>query len=467
VELRDYLKVVRRRWRVIVTSMLVVVAIAAIVTFRTTPEYQSSSRLFVSTTEQSTSDAYQGGLFSIQRVSSYADLVNGQELAKRVIDDLKLNMEPAELSKEISATVVPDTVILEISATDPDPRRAQTICRTVAQELSEFVSDLETPPGQTNAPIKASIVDSANLPETPISPQPLRNLGLALVLGLLLGVGLAVIRELLDTTVKGHDDISQITDTPVLGGILFDSDAPKQPLLTDLSPHSPRVEAFRILRTNLQFVDVDRKMKVFVVTSSVPGEGKTSTASNTALALQTAGQRTLLIDGDMRRPQLAKLFSLEGTVGLTSILLGRISLDEAVQEHRPSGLSVLTSGTLPPNPAELLQSDAMRHLLIEARVEYDMIVIDAPPLLPVTDAALIASQADGAVVVVRQGKTTRDQFRHSIERLNAVGARALGVTLNMVAVRGRKGYGYGYGYGYAPAEDRQKVRKEQPTPHRG
>src|SRR3954447_13260932 len=345
VELRDYLKVVRRRWRVIVTSLLVVVAIASIITFRTTPEYRSSSRLFVSTTEQSTSDAYQGGLFSIQRVSSYADLVHGQELATRVIDDLKLKMDPTELTKEISATVVPDTVILEVSATDSDPRQAQLIASTVAKELVQFISDLETPPGKQNAPIKASIVDSANLPESPVSPQPVRNLGLALVLGLLLGIGLAVIRELLDTTVKGSEDIAQITDTPVLGGILFDSDAPKQPLLTDLAPHSARVEAFRILRTNLQFVDVDRKMKVFVVTSSVPGEGKTSTASNTALALQTAGQRTLLIDGDMRRPQLAKLFSLEGSVGLTSILLGRIDLEEAVQEHRESGLSVLTSGT--------------------------------------------------------------------------------------------------------------------------
>ncbi|HVH94332.1 MAG TPA: polysaccharide biosynthesis tyrosine autokinase, partial [Nocardioidaceae bacterium] len=359
MELRDYMKVVRRRWRVILTVLLIVVAVASIVTFRTTPEYQSRSRLFVSTTEQSTSDAYQGGLFSIQRVSSYADLVNGQELAGRVVDDLNLDMEPSELSKEISATVVPDTVILEVSATDPQPRQAQLICQTVAKELTEFVNDLETPPGQRNAPIKASIVDSANLPESPVSPQPIRNLAVAIVLGLLLGIGLAVLRELLDTTVKGHDDIAAITDTPVLGGILFDSNAPKQPLLSDLPTHSPRMEAFRILRTNLQFVDVDRKMKVFVVTSSVPGEGKTSTASNTALALQNAGQRTLLIDGDMRRPQLSTLFSLEGSVGLTSILLGRISLGDAVQEHRASGLHVLTSGSLPPNPAELLQSDAM------------------------------------------------------------------------------------------------------------
>ncbi len=455
MELRDYVRVVRRRWRLITACFLVVVAVAAVVTYRTTPQYESRARLFVSTTDRSTSDAYQGALFSTQRVSSYADLASGRELAGRVVHDLHLRIDPTDLTDKISATVVPDTVILEISATDPSPRRAQAIAQSAAQQLSRLVTELETPPGKANPPIKTTIIDSASLPETPVSPKPLRNLGLAAVLGLLLGLGLAVMRELLDTTVKAAADVAEVTETPVLGGILFDPTAQKQPLLTDLSPHAPRVEAFRILRTNLQFVDVDRDKKVFVVSSSVPGEGKTSTASNTALALQDAGERTLLIDGDMRRPQLARMFGLEGAVGLTSVLLGRIELQEAVQRHRPSGLHVLTSGNVPPNPAELLQSQAMHQLLGKARSEYDVIVIDAPPLLPVTDAALLAVQADGAVIVVRQGHTTRDQLAHSLDRLDAVGARALGVALNMVASRGSRGYGYGYGYGYAPLEGRR------------
>ena len=452
MELRDYIKIVRRRWRIIASTLLVVVALASLATFQTTPQYESQARLFVSTADQSTSAAYQGGLLANQRVTSYADLVNGQELASRVIKQLNLTIDPTALQNQITATVVPDTVLLEISVTDPDPRLAQQIGQATATQLMRFISQLETPPGKTKAPLKATVVDAASLPTTPVSPQPLRNLGLAVVLGLLLGLGIAVLREMLDTTVKGNDDIAAATDAPILGGILFDSEAPKQPLISALSTHSPRVEAFRILRTNLQFVDVDEHKKVFVVTSSVPGEGKTTTASNTALALQDAGQRTLLIDADMRRPQLAKLFSLEGSVGLTSVLLGRIDLAEAIQVHGESGLEVLTSGRLPPNPAELLQSQSMHQLLEEARQGYDVIVIDAPPLLPVTDAALLAVQADGAVVVVRQGKTTRDQFATSMQRLRAVGARPLGITLNMVAARGRRGYGYGYGYGYAPGE---------------
>ena len=417
--------------------------------------------MFVSTADQSTSTAYQGGLFATQRVASYADLVNGRELAQRVIDELGLDVEAADLTKQITATVVPETVILEIAVQDPSPRRAQIIAKSASEQLKEFVNELETPPGKANAPIKATVVDSASLPESPVSPQPVRNLGLGVVLGLLLGLGLAVMRELLDTSVKSPEDVAELTETPVLGGILFDPQAPKRPLLTHLDSHSPRVEAFRILRTNLQFVDIDRDKKVVVVTSSLPGEGKTSTASNVALALHNAGQRTLLVDGDMRRPQLATLFELEPAVGLTTVLLGRMDLADAIQNHGASGLDVLTSGNLPPNPAELLQSHAMNQLLKEVREEYDVVVIDAPPLLPVTDAALIAAQVDGAVVVVRQGKTSRDQLTHSMERLEAVGARPLGIAMNMVPAGRRNksygGYGYGYGsYGYGPEKGRRR-----------
>ncbi len=465
MELGDYLRVIRRRWKLIVLSLVIVVGVASVVTYQMTPQYESKTRLFVSTADESASTAYQGGLFSIQRVASYADLVNGRELAERVIADLGLDDEPEDLAENVTATVVPETVILEIAATDPDPERAQVIAQTYSQELTEFVDELETPPGKRNAPIKSTVVDSASESESPVSPQPLRNIGLAVVLGLLLGLGLAVVRELLDTSVKNAADIAELTDTPVpvLGGILFDSQAPKRPLLTQLDSHNPRVEAFRILRTNLQFVDVDNDRKVMVFTSSLPGEGKTTTSTNIALALHQAGQRTLLIDGDMRRPQLAKLFNLEPAVGLTTVLLGRIDFADAIQVHGDSGLEVLTSGNIPPNPAELLQSQAMKQLLEDVRSEYDVVIIDAPPLLPVTDAALIASQVDGAVVVVRQGRTTKDQVRHSIERLAAVGARPLGVAMNMVPTKGRKGrygYGYGYGYGYAPDSGR---RVKEPT----
>lgn len=457
MELRDYLRIVRRRWTLILVCVVVAVGVAAGVTFSMTPQYASSAKLFVSTTPSSSGEAYQGSLFSAQRVMSYADLVNGQELSRRVIDETGLAMEPTELAGKISASVVPETVILQITVEDDDPQQAQQLTQAVAVELTEFVDELETPPGRSRAPIKASIVDSASFPTTPVSPQPVRNLGLAGVLGLLLGLGLAVLRELLDTTIKSNDDLEAITPAPLMADIAFDNRAAKEPLVSSLSPHAPRVEAFRVLRTNLQFVDVDRKSKVFVVSSSVPGEGKTTTASNLAITLAQAGQRVLMVDGDLRRPQIATMFDLEPTVGLTTVLIGGIDLEEAIQYGDIPNLAFLTSGTIPPNPSELLQSHAMSELVRTAREEFDVILIDAPPLLPVTDAALLATQADGALLVVRHGRTTRDQLRHSTERLAAVDATPLGVVFNMVPQRGggtRHGYGYGYGYGYAPEPER-------------
>jgi capsular exopolysaccharide synthesis family protein len=461
VELRDYLRIIRRRWPLIVACLVITVALAGLITVRTTPQYQSTSQLFVSTSSNTSSDAYQGGLFSTQRVASYADLVRGKELAQRVIAAEGLALTPSELSAKVTASAVPETVLLKISVTDPVPETAQRLTQSYSEQLANLVADLETPPGKDTPVLKATIVDSANLPTGPVSPQPVRNLGIAVVLGLLLGFGLAVLREILDTTVKTADDVAHTIGASVMGGIAYDPDTSKRPLVSSLNSHEPRVEAFRVLRTNLQFVDIDSDNKAFVVTSSVPTEGKSTTAVNTAITMAQTGRRILLIDGDLRRPQVATMLGLEGTVGVTTVLLGRIAVEDAIQSHR-TGVHVLASGAIPPNPSELLQSNAMHDLLKELRDRYDTIVIDAPPLLPVTDAALLAEQTDGALMVVRHSKTTREQLHSAHQRLQGVGANTLGVVFNMVPKKRGANYGYGYGYGYAPEQaERGKRRKDE------
>jgi capsular exopolysaccharide synthesis family protein len=454
MDLRDYLRVLRRHWLLIMVCFVAALALSGLVTSRMTPEYSSSSRIFISTNNSSSDQAYQNGLFSTQRVASYADLVTGKDMAADVIDDLGLGMDPTELAGKVTAQAVPETVLLTISVTDPDPDTAQLLTRTYGEQLALLVADLETPPGGDTPVLKATTVDSATLPTLAVSPNWTRNLGLAGVLGLLLGFGLAVLRELLDTSVKSADDISDLTDASIMASIAYDAATVKRPLVSDLGSHEPRAEAFRVLRTNLQFVDVDADSKAFVVTSSVPGEGKSTTALNTAITLAQTGQSILLIDGDLRRPQVANVLGLEPAVGLTTVLVGKIGLTDAIQKH-DSGVHVLSSGTVPPNPAELLQSQAMATLLASARETYDVIVIDAPPLLPVTDAALLASMTDGALLVVRHSKTTRDQLRGAHDRLASVAADTLGVVFNMVPKKGSGayGYGYGYGYGYAPEPD--------------
>ena len=455
MELREYISIARRRWLLIVGTVVAVVAVAAALTSQMTPMYASTARVFISTTPSNSTDAYQGGLFSQQRVSSYVDLLSGLELSQHVIDDLNLDMSATTLASKIKASVVPDTVVLKITVTDPSPIQAQRINDGVVVQLQKFVAELETPPGKDVPLLKATVVDSPRLPAAPVSPQPVRNIALALVLGLLLGFGLAVLREVLDNSVKRVGDVPSLGETPVLGSMVYDQEIQTQPLISALTPHAPRAEAYRVLRTNLSFIDVDQASKAFVVTSSVPNEGKSTVAVNAAIALASTGQRVLLVDGDMRRPQVATLLSLEARVGLTNVLVGSASQEEVVQHHSPSGLDVLAAGPIPPNPAELLQSKAMRDLLAKLRNDYEVIVIDGPPLLPVTDAALLASETDGAVLVVRHGKTTKDQLAGAVERLDSVGSAPLGIVFNMIPTKRGSKYGYGYGYGYAPTETPQ------------
>ncbi|MCA1721071.1 MAG: CpsD/CapB family tyrosine-protein kinase [Actinobacteria bacterium] len=228
-------------------------------------------------------------------------------------------------------------------------------------------------------------------------------------------------------------------------------------------PRAARAEAFRQLRTNLQFLEVDEPVRSFVITSSVPKEGKSTTACNLAITLAQAGVRTLLIEGDLRRPRIADYLGLEGAIGVTNVLIGQVPLQDALQPWGNGTLSVLASGPLPPNPSELLASRGMHELLAEVEKSFDMVIIDAPPLLPVTDAAILSTMTGGALLGVRCRSTKRDQLRRAADALEAVDARVLGAVLNMVPRRGPDAYySYGYGYGGYSTYDRKHGKGSKP-----
>lgn len=446
MELRDYLRVLRKQWRLIVLCVLLAMGAAALVTMNTAPQYQSSVKFFVSTPGEDTSTVFSGGVFSQQRVRSYADIVAGPATAAAVAESLE-GVDADDLEGKITAQAVPDTVLLDATVTVGSPDEALEVARAVGATVPELLTSLERLDAGAS-PIKVSVVEQPRLPEGASSPRPARNLALAFVLGLLLGVGLAVAREALDNTVKSPDDVQAATGAPVLGLIAYDNGASKRPLIVQDNPRSPRAEAFRQLRTNLQFVSVTGTLKSLVITSSVPKEGKSTTACNLALSLAQAGVHVCLVEGDLRRPRVADYLGLEGAVGLTSVLIGQVDLNDALQPWGDGTLEVLPSGPLPPNPSELIASTGMNELLRSLEQRFDLVLVDAPPLLPVTDGALLAAQTDGAVLSVRTRTTRREQLTQATASLQAVDAKVLGVVLNMVPTRGPDAYqAYGYGYG--------------------
>jgi len=460
MEIADYLRLLRHRWKLIVAVVVLAVLAALAASLVTTPKYAASTQLFVSTTGQdTTAAAYQGGLFSQQRVTSYAELIQGQQVAQRVVDTLKLPMTAAQVAGEVSASVTTNTVILGVTVTDASPQRARDIANTLSDQFTKLVAELETPQGSTTAAAKVTVVQQASLPTSPVVPKTTRNIALGAVVGLLLGVGLAVLRDRLDNTVKDRREVVEATQAAVVGAIPFDSDRPSHPLAGFGEGHSSSAEAYRQIRTNLQFLDVDNPPRAMVITSAVPNEGKTTTALNLAFALGEAGHRVILVEADLRRPRLAKYLQLVENVGMTNVLSGAAELDDVLQSTANPAVTVLAAGPHPPNPSELLGSSRLQTLLSTLRSRYDYIVFDAPPLLPVTDAAVLTVHADGAILVARHGHTEREKLARAAENLRSVDGRLLGTILNMVPAKS-SGYDYAYYYETDAPSGGQRATKE-------
>ena len=453
MELRDYWRLVIRNLPTMIASILVGLTVATVITFSMTPMYQATSQIFVSTPASSLdiSALATGSSFSQQRVKSYAQIINGPDTLNPVIKELGLNESAYSLSKRVSASAPLDTVLITLKVSDTNAINASKIANAVAKQFAITVEALEiAQSGSGQSPVKVSTVKNAVTPSSPSSPKTLLNLVLGILLGIGLGLAISIVRQIFDNTIKSEDDLMGHT---LLSAIPYDKDAQTKPLLTQLGRYAPRAESYRQLRTNLQFVRPDTPPRVIAVSSAMAGEGKTTSSINIAMAMQQAGLRVILVEADLRRPKIHEyLKTKKHAPGLSELLSGiksakSFQLIETLIEVTPEGLPVLSSGSIPPNPAELLNSDAMTSLLSILKDQYDYVIIDCPPLLPITDGALIAAKSDGVLLVVKAGSTRTVQLKGAVESIYSVGSSVLGIELNMIP-QNRSYYDYGYKYGY-------------------
>ena len=460
LDLHRFLKALAGRWPTVVVCLVLGVGAALAATMLSTTVYEARTQLFVATRAgEGTAELNQGQSFSQARVQSYAEIVTSRQVTVPVVAELGLRTTPEELASRITARAPLNTVLIDITVRDTAPRRAARVANAVAERFIAVVERLETPKrvagsqggrrtGEGTSPVSLRVTQEAVTPAGPVSPRPLLNLAAGVLGGLLLGAGVVALRETLDTTVKTVESLGEFTRLPGLGSIPYDRNAPRQPVIT-VGGHSRRAEAFRKLRTNLQFSQVDDPPRIIVVTSSVPGEGKTNTAVNLALSLAEAGVSVCLVDADLRRPCVAQAFGLVQDAGLTTVLIGRARIADVMQQAA-DGLSVLASGAVPPNPTELLASARMEKALKELAELHEVVIVDTAPLLPVADTLGLASLAQGTLLVVRAARTRRDQVCTALESLERVGVRVLGTVFSMAPAAQGGRYGY-RSYGELPA----------------
>lgn len=531
MELRQYLSIFRKWLWLIVVVAVVAGGASYYATSLQARLYQASAKIMIGQSFQDLNPNTGDMATSSALAETYIQLIKTSNVLQGVIDELGLKMGVGEIRGKVSAISIPRTQIVELRATDTDPKRAALIANALANQLSlqgpasadsdlvktrafanEQIADLQTKivdsqnqisqqeealktttsareitdkraeierlraqVGQwqaqytsfvnfltPRAPNTISMLEPAEAPGAPFSPNLGLNVGLAVAIGILLAAAIAFLTEYFDDTFKSKEDVTRNLGISTLGEIGNLRAIKGDKLVAANEPRSASAEAYRVLRTNISFSSVDRAIKTILVTSPSPSEGKSITAANLAAVMAQAGYNTILLDCDLRKPSQHRVFNMSNEVGLTNALLAPTNTHSFIRPTRVENLRILTSGPLPPNPAELLGSKSMGMLLEMLGNESDIMVIDSPPVLAVADAAILSRVADGAFMVIDSGHTRREAAQRAKETLENAGARLLGVVLNRLG----GGSGYGYNYRYAMSETKNTSGRSTPATSR-
>jgi capsular exopolysaccharide synthesis family protein len=394
-----------------------------------------------------------------QVVETYVELINTSPVQQRLIA-AGVPRTYVQLNQSLHAKRQPNTTLIDITYDDSDPEVALQVAQAVIPAFNSALDVLEAKvqvPGSTAAQNRLQAIVSwdvpAAAPVVPVSPKPLVNGLVAVLAGLAAGSSLAFLLEYLDTTIKSEYEVPVRTELPLLGAVVMGRPlkGTKAPagldLVTVQNPRNPLSESYRAIRTNVMFAMGDRDLRTIVVTSSIPAEGKTTTACNLAVTLAQAGKRVILVDADFRRPTLHKIFNRHPNIGLGNLLIGDEPERNVLINTDVANLRVVCSGATPPNPSEMLGSAAMDRAIEALKQQADVIILDTPPVRSVTDATILSGLADGVVLVVEQGRTGLAAVLRSRDTLSGVRANLLGIVLNKVSKQSTEDYYYYYYYG--------------------
>jgi receptor protein-tyrosine kinase len=470
VKLQDVLRILRTRWITIAACFILATGAAVAAALLTPSEYAAGTTLFVKVPmgdDHGIPDVYAGGTYSRQRVQSYIQLLTSEKVARRTITALNLNMTPMDLATEVTATSKMDTVLIDVSVKDRSASRAAQIANELSSQFVQMVAELETPSQPQGLAPQVVVEESATVSNNRVAPDRKLYVAIGMVAGALLGFGFAVLRDRLDKTVKTPSQVKELTGATVLGLI------PDRKRSGDgaLLPHADAntLEAYRTLRTNVRFLDGEGSPRSFVMTSPGSDGGTTSVAVNMAYVLAKDDKSVALLEGDFRSPSLSEYLRLGGTrlnskkrehVGLSDILTHRSRVEDCVQKSHLDGVAVITSGEPPAHPSELLGSGATQVVLQQLQARFDYVIIDAPPVVPFTDATLLAKETNGAILVVRAGKTKRDEVAAAAAKLTAVNARLLGVVV--ITSDYRKLSTTGFGNTHSSDGEQRHINGRQP-----
>lgn len=426
MELQTYLTILwRRKWVIIITA-LVTVAIVGLGTSRIKPQYAASGTLRMSTID--TDGVKSGELDYADRVmNTYGTILQSRAVKSTLKQSLGVENLP-----QVSVVFLANTELMQITAQSPNPVLAARVVNAAAEIL---IDQARRTRGSRRFTL--SLVDPAVPPTSPVLPRWSFNLLLGAMVGLIGGLGLAFLFENLDTTMHSIEQIETVTGLATLGQIPFVRTRPQNALLNGSSLSG---EAFQRLRTNILTLHNGTILKAFLITSAEPGDGKSTIVANLATAVAKSGRKIIVVDSDLRLPTLHKIFELNNEVGLSNVLRHEVPLPEAIQYSHIAGVQVLTSGPLPPNPVDLLDTPQMQALIEYLKKHFDLVLLDTPALLPVIDAAVLAPMVDGVVMIIRRAQTRQEAIQAAQQQLNTVKAVPVGVVINQAQYDSRYDY---------------------------